>query len=230
MRPSKSTEMLDIVAEGLKELADEVVFLGGATTGLYIDDPSYPEVRPTEDVDCIVQIASRVEYAKLEQRLRKLGFQHDYIQGSPLCRWKFCGVTVDVMPTNAEILGFSNRWYPSGIAQCESFQLPSGRTIRVLSAINFLATKNEAFENRGAGDYRFSPDFEDIVSVLDGRSSMEGELLVAPLELRAYFSKKFRSFLKDSAFEEGIYSHLVPGYGGGNRVERILAILRKLET
>ncbi|MDE2040215.1 MAG: hypothetical protein KGJ45_09380 [Elusimicrobia bacterium] len=66
--------MLAVVARGLRELKDQVVFVGGATVDLYIPNPGGTPLRTTDDVDCVVGIASRVEYGKLEERLRGLGF------------------------------------------------------------------------------------------------------------------------------------------------------------
>ncbi len=41
--------------DALEELADEVVFVGGATVALYADRPS-GEARPTDDVDILVEL------------------------------------------------------------------------------------------------------------------------------------------------------------------------------
>src|SRR5580704_3602905 len=109
---SRNVEMLGIVAKGLKELKDQVVFVGGATVDLFITDPAAPGTRETDDVDCIIELTGRVEYYALEEKLRDLGFRNSLEDEKPiLCRWKFSGIKVDVMPTDAAILGFSNRWY-----------------------------------------------------------------------------------------------------------------------
>jgi hypothetical protein len=48
---NSSLEMLEVIAGGLQDLLDEVVFVGGATVALYATDPAAPEARPTDDVD-----------------------------------------------------------------------------------------------------------------------------------------------------------------------------------
>jgi len=56
-------KMLEIVADGLKELIDEVAFVGGATTALYLSEDASiadSEIRSTEDVDCVIEVASRL--------------------------------------------------------------------------------------------------------------------------------------------------------------------------
>jgi hypothetical protein len=50
-----------------------------------------------------------------------------------------------------------------------SVELPSGAGVRSVSAPYFLATKLEAFDGRGSGDYLTSHDIEDLVAVIDGR-------------------------------------------------------------
>lgn len=78
MQPKKNQnlEMLAVVAKGQGELKEKVAFVGGATIGLYLSDPGTSELRPTDDVDCLVEAASRAKYGELEERLRRLGFQH----------------------------------------------------------------------------------------------------------------------------------------------------------
>lgn len=62
------------VAALLEELADEVVFVGGSAAGLLINDPAIPDVRPTLDIDVIVEIGTRGDYYRLQERLRAKGF------------------------------------------------------------------------------------------------------------------------------------------------------------
>lgn len=43
------------VARALKELKDQMVFIGGAVISLYADDPSADEIRPTADIDMAIR-------------------------------------------------------------------------------------------------------------------------------------------------------------------------------
>ena len=119
-----------------------------------------------------------------------MGFRED-ING-PICRWLIDAdagrVTLDVMPIDEKILGFSNRWYKEAIKEASEVKLPSGVSIRVVSPAYFLATKFEAFTGRGKGDY-FSHDLEDIVFVLENRNRMIMELMDCSEELKQYFSR-----------------------------------------
>ncbi len=74
-------KMLRTVARRLGPLRERVVFLGGCATYLLITDTAIPEIRPTLDVDVIVEIVSRLEYYKLEKKLQELGFAHSHEEG-----------------------------------------------------------------------------------------------------------------------------------------------------
>ena len=106
-----SFELLELAAERLGPLVDEVAFVGGASLFLWIDDPGAPEPRATTDVDVIVIVDGYGDYVRLSERLRERGFQEDALS-SVICRWRHGALVLDVMPTDAGILGFSNRWYP----------------------------------------------------------------------------------------------------------------------
>ena len=95
--------MLQTVANGLGELKDEMVFVGGAVAELYADNPAASEIRPTIDVDCVIEISSRLQFAQLEQNLRARGFKNDTSEGAPIYRWIYKDIKVDVMPTDGDI-------------------------------------------------------------------------------------------------------------------------------
>ena len=120
--------MLGVVAGRLgPELCQTLVFVGGAAAGLLVSDPAQPALRPTEDVDLIAQVLALRDYRVLEGRLLDRGFRQDTRPGAPICRWVVDGVTVDVMPTLPEVLGFSNRWYPLAAQTAAAVGRPARR-------------------------------------------------------------------------------------------------------
>lgn len=98
------------VANALNELKEKVVFVGGATISLYPNRKVF-DVRPTDDVDVIIEILSYAERVVLEEKLRLIGFTHD-TESAVVCRYKIDGIIVDIMPTNDPSIGFTNIWYP----------------------------------------------------------------------------------------------------------------------
>jgi hypothetical protein len=101
--------LFESVIRLLAPVLDELVFVGGCTTGIFVTDPAAGGIRPTRDVDAIVDTTSYAHYTQFADRLRTLGLVEDTSEGAPLCRWRHDTVIVDVMPTDASVLGFSNR-------------------------------------------------------------------------------------------------------------------------
>lgn len=64
-----------------------------------------------------------------------------------ICRWKYrdSGVLFDLMPVEASVLGFTNRWYQYAMQTATPVDLGNGITIRLASAVAFVATKLDAF-------------------------------------------------------------------------------------
>lgn len=225
--------LLEKVAAHLGEAwLEEFVFVGGAVAGLLITDPAMPAIRPTEDVDLLVQALTLADYHRVGERLMARGFAPDMRQDAPICRWLVDGVTVDVMPLVDTYLGFTNRWYPLAIASAIPHALPSGRAIRLITAPVFLATKLEAFSGRGNGDYLFSHDLGDFLAVVDGRDSLMDECRASQAELRAYLRERAASLLITPAFIDALPGHL-PGDAGSQArlpdLEDKLRALARLE-
>lgn len=203
--------LLELVARQLgNDLRDELVFVGGAIAGLLITDPAMPTIRPTEDVDLLVQALVLADYHRCEQALRERGFVQDMTPQAPICRWRVDSIAVDVMPTLEEILGFSNRWYPLALQTAKTTALPSETPIRLIPAPVFLATKLEAFAGRGNNDFLFSHDLGDLLAVIDGRDSIIAECRDSPPELRAYLRDWMQRLLSTRSFREALPGHL-PG-------------------
>jgi hypothetical protein len=219
---------LEHVAQSLGPLAGEVVFLGGAATGLLIDDAGAPEIRPTLDVDVIFEVATYAAYGEFSQRLQAQGFTPDMSPGAPICRWTHGDTILDAMPTQAGVLGFHNKWYPSALRHARPFALPSGREIRLIDAPHFLATKFAAFADRGGKDYRASADLEDVVAVVDGRAQLGGELDRAPEDVRAYVRGTVRELGELDAFRQAVPGFLPFGPEGRLRYPLLLARWREL--
>ncbi len=183
-----SIELLEQAASALGKMTDEVVFLGAATLVLWISDPAAPLPRPTADVDVVVvEVTSLGGFYEMEEKLRRAGFRDEE---TVLGRFLF-GINdaqLDVIPADAAILGFKNWWQRASLPSAVDRTLPSGKEISCLPAPNLLATKLEAFSERGREDYVGSPDFEDIVALIDGRAELYDEVVAANPDLRAYIS------------------------------------------
>jgi len=194
MSDRENIARIKAVYDALEEMAAEVVFIAGATVALYADRPS-GEARPTDDVDILVELVHYRDYAEIEDRLRKKGFSND-TESKVICRYRVKGIVVDVMPTGANALGFTNSWYDKGYATAMTYSLDERHAIRVFQPAYFLASKMEAFKNTGGGDGRWSPDFEDIVFILNNRTKIWQELKNDDPQVSIYLKKEFGTLLK----------------------------------
>jgi predicted nucleotidyltransferase len=217
---------LRIVAQLLADLNQDVVFVGGATVSLYANTITSADVRPTNDVDVVVELATYGSYGDLDARLRQLGFQNDLMSGV-ICRYHVQGITVDIMPTDPSVLGFSNCWYADGFREAIDYNLDNQTIIKIFALPYFVASKWEACKGRGGEDLRWSTDFEDIVFVLDQVADAELQLRQAPDAVQIYFRHEFGSLLNRADLEECIYVHLEPRFAS-SRTQRIIQLLTKL--
>jgi len=149
-----SLELLELGAEALGPLVEEVVFVGGASVVLWITDPAAPPPRPTNDVDVIVEVTGRWGYEQFSKRLR--------------------------------------------------------------------ATKLEAFADRGRDDLLGSHDFEDAISLINGRDALVEEVRAAADDLRAYLAQQITRLQAIPRFDEWVAGALRPDAANQARVEAIV--------
>lgn len=221
--------MLELVARRLGvDLCNQFAFVGGSIVGLLVTDPANPPIRSTEDVDIVAEVLALSGYHHIEKALRERGFKQDMSADAPICRWKIEGVTVDVMPTLEKILGFANRWYPLCVQTAEPLALPSGTLIRVIQAPVFIGTKLEAFNGRGGGDYLFSHDLGDILSVIDGRDALIDECQQVPQELREYLADAFSALMADRRFLDALPGHLPGDAASQSRLPDLMGKIQQL--
>lgn len=194
------------IAEALGDLREQLVFVGGSVAGLLLTDPLAEGVRATLDVDAVVD-AGRAAFYRLEETVAARGFVRDS-SSDVICRWvhRESGVVFDLMPVDAEVLGFTNRWYPYAVQTAEPVELAEGVTIRLVTAVAFVATKLEAFVSRGRGDFVSSHDLEDVLNVVDGREQLVTELAAAPTPLREAVAAVFAKLLAHPDF-----ANVLPG-------------------
>lgn len=181
---------VELVAQALGELREQVVFVGGCAVGLLLTDPTAAPPRVTYDVDLVAEVLALRGYHQLEREFSRRGFARDTAADAPICRWRYQRLKVDLMPTDPGVLGFANRWYPLAVASAERVLLPSGTAIRLIGAAAFMATKFEAFADRGHDDLLGRHDAEDIVNLVDGRPELVDEAFRATPELREYLAER----------------------------------------
>ena len=219
--------MIGRVARYLGPLLNEVVFVGGATVELLLSRPLVYDLRVTRDVDFIMEVMNLPDYYRFSDRLRNLGFREKVGGDHPICSWTIDNLLVDAMPTNENILGFTNRWYEDAVLNSLDVQLEKDLSIRLVSPQIFLATKFEAFRERGDNDLFMSHDFEDILTLLDGRPEIVDEIQKSKQELQAYLRSAFIEVRKHPDFPDAVTGHF-PGNPVSNA--RIVELMESINT
>lgn len=224
--PFPGSNQLRCAVSELKPLLGELLFVGGATVGFYLTDEAAREPRVTRDVDTVIEAASRLDYQSFEHQLFSLGFEND-ISGGPICRFIKNSLILDVMPTEAGVLGFANAWHKVAMQDCDEV-IVDGELIRIPTSTLFLAIKIEAFLDRGESDFVMSHDMEDLITVIDNRPTIVDEVRNSQTLAKDFVSQQFAKWLENRSFIEAIPGHLLPDPASQGRrtlvLERILSI------
>ena len=219
-------QMLQTVCDGLGDLRKDVVFVGGAVTFLYCENPASERMRPTDDVDFVINMCTYGKYTEFMSKLRAKGFKDEMSdEQAPLCRLIYNNVKVDVMSTEEEALGFTNKWYKSGINQSITRSLPSGTAVNLLSLPYYLASKIEAYKSRGEGDARFSHDIEDCIAVFDSIKTLPFDS-ESVAEVHQFLKNELSLLMIDDTFIDALHGFFVVSSTiAGVRISRILQII-----
>ncbi|WP_245731556.1 nucleotidyl transferase AbiEii/AbiGii toxin family protein [Kriegella aquimaris] len=194
------------VALALGELNEQVVYVGGAMVSLYIDDDAAEDIRPTKDIDLTFQIAT---YAKLEQLREDLvakGFSQS-AEDTVTCRFHYDDLLIDVMATETVGWAPSNPWFEKGFDKAIAVALED-IIIKVLPLPYFLATKMEAFFDRGIKDIYASHDLEDLVYLFNYTTDIETQVLASDEELKLYLSEKLENLTENRTIMTAIRGSL----------------------
>lgn len=221
---------VELIAHALGALRDDLVFVGGCAAGLLMTSPAGASVRVTYDVDLVVEVAALRGYHQTEAKFSRLGFVRDIAPDAPICRWRYRELEVDLMPTDPRILGFANRWYPLAMKTAERRSLPSGTEIRLIAAPLFIATKFEAFHDRGNEDILGSHDLEDIVNVIDGRPELPLEIAQSADEVKSYLAAQCRTLLAMPDFLNFLPGMVIQDETLAERVAMVAARLKHIES
>lgn len=195
------------VAEALQHIKQDMVFVGGAVVSLYTDDPAADEIRPTQDIDMTLNIVNLSHWEKVQAQLGRLGFHPDPF-GHAICSYKYKDIPIDIMATEDGPLGPANRWYKIGFENLWTAKAKD-QDIKILSAPCYLATKFEAFNNRGS-DYRISHDIEDIIYVLDNRIGIVEEIENDDTRIANFIKEQLQNITNKGLLQEVLMSHIHP--------------------
>jgi len=135
---------------------------------------------------------------------------------------------MDIMPIDSRELGMNSKWFPHALKLSQTANLGAGHTARVVTPALFLATKLEAFKDRGRGDYYGSHDLEDIITLVDGRAAIVDEVASAPGEVRAFLATSVAKMLRHPDFIDAFPGHLSGLSGSRQRAPLVMERFRSI--
>ncbi len=217
-------KVVEQVALALEEINEEVIFIGGAVVSLYATDKGAEQPRPTSDIDVSVQIGS---YSGMELLRNKLAAKKIFPASSEkvIYRYIYQEITIDFIPVEDTQLGPTNRWLKPGFKKALTIKI-NETPIRILPVGLFLATKWEAYKNRGS-DPRTSHDFEDIIYVIDNNMNLIDEISHADPYVKVYLKEMGREILSNPSVNEIIECHINP-YIAVERAQRVIGKLKQI--
>ncbi|CAM2800389.1 Uncharacterized protein conserved in bacteria [Legionella steigerwaltii] len=204
IRVKQNIEALYKAATLLKDLNEQVVYVGGRIVGLLITDLIEDDVRPTYDIDVALDLGRTdiVAHYSLQKKLESLGFKPD---GNVNCRYVLDDFMIDVMYTDGVLQGINSNWYQAGFDNALEIQIKD-KKIKILNAVYFIATKLEAFTDRAYknNDYWDCKDLEDIINVINGRPELLVEIMNSPKDVVQFISGYFKKLIEDPKWLEAI--------------------------
>jgi predicted nucleotidyltransferase len=218
------------VARALAPIREQrFVFAGASILPLLLDDPAAPPPRFTIDVDAVVDVLNYSQWERLQTRLRECGMvvraNSDPGKGR-VCLFHLDQIEVDIMPVRMPVLMRPSRMLELGFQSAGVYEIASDLKILALSAPGFLAAKLEAYGDRGVREFPVSKDLDDVVTLLDNRLNLEGEVSAAPDEMQLFIAAGLRRLLADGQVRDVIADSL----RDGERERRTLGLMHALST
>ncbi|MES2837807.1 MAG: nucleotidyl transferase AbiEii/AbiGii toxin family protein [Bacteroidota bacterium] len=210
------------IAKALGELNNNVIYVGGAVVSIYANDPAADDVRPTKDIDISLSVASISELEKVRLDLISKGFKQTADE-DVICRFKYEDILVDVMNTKSIDWAPANSWFEKGYSSREKIKIEDFQ-IQILSLPYFLATKFEAYNNRGKNNPITSSDFEDIGYIMDNRLDFVELIENANQNVKDFLIEEFQKIINDRIKQEAIEANLYYE----NKQERFNRIMNNL--
>jgi predicted nucleotidyltransferase len=217
-------QVVEKIATRLGELNNDVIYVGGAVVSLYVTDEGADLPRPTTDIDISVQIST---YAQMDILREKLAAKRIYPASSEtvMYRYTYQEVLIDFIPYEETSLGPTNSWLKPGFKKAYPVTIGDVE-IKILPVSLFLATKWEAFKNRGT-DPRTSTDFEDIIYIVDNNLGLIQDVTGAEKDVQMFLKEMSTEILSHQNRDEIIECHLNP-YTTGERKKIVFDKLNEI--
>jgi hypothetical protein len=224
-----SLDRVAAIARALGDLADDVVFMGGAIAPLLQADPPFRDARVTSDVDGLIASHRYTDTEVLRVRLAQGGFRQNPADRTHVHRWRDpSGIPFDLVRAGEHPGGSGNPWDAIGIATAAPTTLAGTVRVRHVTASVFLAQKWAAYHDRGSADPLASHDLEDILALLASRPGIIEEVSAAPAVLREYVGAQARAFLDSEYAEDLLAANLSNTQDPAVTIAAVQTVLQRL--
>lgn len=214
------------VSQLFNDYEKEIMFVGGSVVSEYIDDPAALDIRPTADIDIVVQLLSISELENIREYLANKNVYADTESGV-ICRFKYEDIKIDVMSTKNVGWAPGNEWYELGQNKVITKSIQDIE-IRLLPVEYFIATKIRAYKDRGE-DPRYDKDFGDIIYILDYKSTIIEDIKRADEKVLEYILHFFKILVKEE-LTESIQSQIMEVDFAADRATKIQKSISELIT
>lgn len=123
------------------------------------------------------------------------------------CRFRYEDLKIDVMSTQSVGWAPSNPWFAKGFEKAITKTLDKV-IIKVLPLPYFVATKMEAFFDRGIKDIYASHDLEDIAYLFNYTTNIDEQILASEKEVKQFLIKKLNICKNDKTILTAIRGSL----------------------
>ena len=186
--PASSSLRLVEVARTVSPLANRLVFTGGATVPLLVEQSA----GRTEDAEAPITAISYSSRDRLRPELRNLGLEPATSRRSTECWRTPGGQAFEITAHEDDEAKYSNPWYAYSLDCTTTAQLMPLLSIRIAGAPAFLAAGWwDAVHSDGT-----SEDLTDVVTLVHGRTVIVDEIAAAPLAVRAFLARAAGQFLQ----------------------------------
>lgn len=204
----------------------EIMFVGGSVVSEYIDDPAVLDIRPTADIDIVVQLLSLSDLENIREYLANKNVYAD-MESGVICRFKYEDIKIDVMSTKNVGWAPGNEWYELGQNKVITKSIQDIE-IKLLPVEYFIATKISAYKDRGE-DPRYDKDFGDIIYILDYKSTIIEDIKRADEKVLEYILPFFKILVKEE-LTESIQSQIMEVDFAVDRATKIQKSISELIT
>jgi predicted nucleotidyltransferase len=212
------------VSQLFNDYEKEIMFVGGSVVSEYIDDPAALDIRPTADIDIVVQLLSVSELENIREYLANKNVYPD-MESGVICRFKYEDIKIDVMSTKNVGWAPGNEWYELGQSKVITKSI-GDIAIKLLPVEYFIATKISAYIGRGE-DPRYDKDFGDIIYILDYRSTIIEDIKRSEEKVLEYILPFLKVLVKED-LRESVQSQIMEVNFAADRATKIQKSISEL--